>query len=120
MYCVLKDALLPPDQRTSYLCKKNPTGPLNRKQLIDHINKIACETPDEPEQVPYVAGTLRGKKFTPVVKPMSKQEEEIAIDLGDEYESAMATASEEELVDLAGMPILELQLLDLFSCSSCW
>ncbi|XP_021967405.1 tropomodulin isoform X4 [Folsomia candida] len=97
------DELLPPDQRTSYMCDKNPTGPLNRKQLIDHINKLAIETPDRPEMVPYVAGTVRGKKFTAPEKPKTKQEEEIAIDLGDEYEHALTKASEEELVDLAAI-----------------
>jgi len=97
------DTLLPPDQRTSYACEKRPTGPINRKQLIDFINKIAMETPDRPELKPYIAGTIRGKKWIPPVKPMTKQEEEIAIDLGDEYENALTLASEEELVDLAAI-----------------
>jgi tropomodulin len=97
------DNLLPPDQRTSYSCGKLPTGPLNRKQLIDYINKIAKETPDRPELQPYIAGTIRGKKYIAPEKPMTKQEEEIAIDLGDEYENALTNASEEELVDLAAI-----------------
>ena len=46
----------------NYVCDRKATGPLDRKQLIDHINKIALETPDEPENVPYVTGTVRGKK----------------------------------------------------------
>lgn len=58
----LQDNLLPPSQRCSYECDKNPTGPLNRKKLIEHINKQALETPDMPELKPYVAGTVRGKK----------------------------------------------------------
>ena len=98
-----QDNLLPPNQRTSYQCVKGPTGPLNRKQLIEHINKIAMETPDLPELKPYVAGIIRGKKWIPPERPMTKQEEEIAVDLGDEYENALEAASEEELVDLAGM-----------------
>jgi tropomodulin len=35
---------------------------LNRKKLIEHINKQALETPDRPEVKPYVAGVIRGKK----------------------------------------------------------
>lgn len=73
MYCLLdydstflmlifKDSLLPPSQRCSYECAKEPTGPLNRKRLIEHINKQALETPDRPENKPYVPGTVRGKK----------------------------------------------------------
>ncbi|KOB73869.1 Tropomodulin [Operophtera brumata] len=44
-----EDNFLPPDQRNNYDCEKNPTGPLNRKKLIEHINKQALETPDRPE-----------------------------------------------------------------------
>ncbi|KAI8424032.1 hypothetical protein MSG28_002669 [Choristoneura fumiferana] len=40
----------------------DPTGPLNRKKLIEHINKQALETPDRPEVKPFVAGVVRGKK----------------------------------------------------------
>ena len=57
-----QDRFLPPDQRTNYQCDREATGPVDRKQLIDHINKIALETPDEPESVPFVAGVVRGKK----------------------------------------------------------
>ena len=53
---------MPPSQRCSYECTKEPTGPLNRKKLIEHINKQALETPDRPENKPYVPGTIRGKK----------------------------------------------------------
>lgn len=54
--------MLPPSERCSYECNKEATGPLNRKKLIEHINKQALETPDLPEVKPYVAGTVRGKK----------------------------------------------------------
>ena len=53
---------MPPSQRCSYECQKSPTGPLDRKKLIEHINKQALETPDEPEAKPFVPGTIRGKK----------------------------------------------------------
>lgn len=53
---------MPPSQRCSYECDKSPTGPLNRKKLIEHINKQALETPDRPELKPYVPGVIRGKK----------------------------------------------------------
>jgi tropomodulin len=57
------DSFLPPSQRTSYECVKEPTGPLDRKKLIEHINKQAIETPDIPEIEPYVPGVVRGKKM---------------------------------------------------------
>lgn len=55
---------MPPSQRCSYECDKSPTGPLNRKKLIEHINKQALETPDIPELKPYVPGVIRGKKVS--------------------------------------------------------
>lgn len=62
--CIFKDNFLPPSQRNNYDCEKDPTGPLNRKKLIEHINKQALETPDRPEVKPYVAGVIRGKKVS--------------------------------------------------------
>ncbi|XP_019760780.1 tropomodulin isoform X6 [Dendroctonus ponderosae] len=99
------DSFLPPSQRTSYDCDKEPTGPLNRKQLIEHINKEAIETPDIPEIQPYVAGVVRGKKWTPPPPPQKDidAQEKIQIDLGDEYEHALTNASQEEIIDLAAI-----------------
>lgn len=78
---------------------------MNRKKLIEHINKEALETPDKPEFEPFVKGKVRGKKWVPP-PPDAKQlenDEKIAIDLGDEYEQALTDASQEEIIDLAGM-----------------
>ncbi|XP_026737011.1 tropomodulin-1 isoform X2 [Trichoplusia ni] len=99
------DNFLPPSQRNNYDCEKDPTGPLNRKKLIEHINKQALETPDRPEVKPYVAGVVRGKKWIPPPQPekMRDADEQISIDLGDEYEQALTTASQEEIIDLAAI-----------------
>ncbi|KAI4459742.1 tropomodulin [Holotrichia oblita] len=99
------DSFLPPSQRCNYDCEKEATGPLNRKQLIDHINKQAIEAPDEPELKPYVPGTIRGKKWVPPPPPLKEQEasEQITIDLGDEYEQALTDATQEEIIDLAAI-----------------
>lgn len=96
---------MPPDQRNSYDCEKTPTGPLDRKKLIEHINKQAIETPDIPDLEPFVAGTVRGKKWSPPPQEarMQAAEEQIAIDLGDEYEQALTDASQEEIIDLAAI-----------------
>ncbi|EDW39328.1 GL13473 [Drosophila persimilis] len=99
------DNFLPPDQRCSYECSKDATGPLNRKQLIEHINKQAIETPDEPEFEPYVQGKVRGKKWVPPPRDAREieAEEQIAIDMGDEYEHALNDATQEEIIDLAAI-----------------
>ncbi|XP_044314654.1 tropomodulin isoform X1 [Drosophila rhopaloa] len=99
------DNFLPPDQRNSYECTKEATGPLNRKQLIEHINKQAIETPDQPEFEPYVQGTVRGKKWVPPPRDAREieAEEQIAIDMGEEYEHALNDATQEEIIDLAAI-----------------
>ncbi|XP_073942715.1 LOW QUALITY PROTEIN: tropomodulin [Choristoneura fumiferana] len=99
------DNFLPPSQRNNYDCEKDPTGPLNRKKLIEHINKQALETPDRPEVKPFVAGVVRGKKWMPPPPPerLRDADEQISIDLGDEYEQALGTASQEEIIDLAAI-----------------
>ncbi|XP_046836118.1 tropomodulin isoform X3 [Vespa crabro] len=100
------DSFMPPSQRCSYECDKSPTGPLNRKKLIEHINKQALETPDRPELKPYVPGVIRGKKWIPPSQESAKEkeaEEQIAIDLGDEYEQALSNATQEEIIDLAAI-----------------
>jgi tropomodulin len=99
------DQFLPPSQRNSYECNKQSTGPLDRKKLIEYINKQAVETPDKPEIEPFIPGTVRGKKWIPPPPPECelKANEEIALDLGDEYESALENASQEEIIDLAAI-----------------
>lgn len=99
------DSFLPPSQRCSYDCDKEATGPVNRKQLIEYINKQALETPDQPELKPYIPGTVRGKKWIPPAPPIKEQEasEQIAIDLGDEYEQALSSATQDEIIDLAAI-----------------
>jgi tropomodulin len=63
------------------------------------------ETPDIPDLEPYVAGTVRGKKWVPPPQDMKMQAaaEQIAIDLGDEYEQALTDATQEEIIDLAAI-----------------
>jgi len=99
------DRFLPPSQRVNYVCNKEATGPVDRKALIDHINKIALETPDQPENVPFVPGTVRGKKWiAPELPPPPQRDDDgVSFNLDEEYEQALGTATEEELVDLAAI-----------------
>lgn len=54
--CDPDDPQIPPSMRTKYKCEKQPTGPLDRKKLLDFINDQALNTPDIPDAVPYVSG----------------------------------------------------------------
>merc|ERR1712123_425526 len=60
------DKHMPASVRTAYRCEKEPTGELNRDSLINCINEIALNTPDQEEKVKYEAGMKRGKEYVPV------------------------------------------------------
>ncbi|XP_046449663.1 tropomodulin-2-like [Daphnia pulex] len=47
------DKFVPPAERTNYHCERKDTGKMDKKHLNDHISKIALETPDQPENVPF-------------------------------------------------------------------
>ncbi|GFW90342.1 tropomodulin [Trichonephila clavipes] len=98
------DSLLPPSQRCKDQTKKAPTGPLNRKKLLDYLERTAREQADWPEAKPYEPGLKRGKIWKPKEVPKPKTDDlEIELDLDDEYEQALGTADEAELVDLAAI-----------------
>ncbi len=60
-----------------------------------------------PEAVPYVPGTVRGKKWVPPPAPTTSKKDEnpvnVSLDLGEEYEVALNEATPDEIVDLAGI-----------------
>lgn len=102
------DSLVPPSERCGYKCEKESTGPLDRKQLIDHINDQAINEPDMPELVPYVPGTVRGKKWVPPPPPEPEEPEDpeahqVEVDLDEEFNNVLDIATEDEIVDLAAI-----------------
>jgi len=100
------DNLLPPNQRCKDQTSRTATGPLNRRKLLEFIERSALEQEDWPEVVPYQPGTVRGKVWTPKSVPKrggDEEDEDIAIDLDEEYEQALSGADESDLVDLAAI-----------------
>ncbi|XP_050034180.1 tropomodulin isoform X1 [Dermacentor andersoni] len=99
------DSLIPPSERCRTQTKKKPTGPLNRRHLLQFLEKFAREQEDWPEAKPFQAGSKRGKVFVPRVQPKPKQDDdvEVELDIGEDYEKALNTANESELVDLAAI-----------------
>jgi len=74
------DKHLPASVRTSYKCTKQPTGPLNRDSLINHINEEGIKAPEKEEAVPFEPGVKRGKVYVPKfdeeqLQEMKKKEE---------------------------------------------
>ena len=100
------DPQLPPALRCNYKCEKKDTGPFNKEALLKFIEEEALNTPDIPDIVPYVQGQKRGKVFTAPTrtKPVITNEElELDIDLGEDVELALSSATTDEIVDLAGI-----------------
>jgi len=103
--CDPDDSQIPPALRCNYRCEKEATGPLNKKALLDFITDQALNEPDIPDVVPHVPGQRRGKTWTPPArsKPAIDDDIEISLDLGDDVELALSSATTEEIVDLAGI-----------------
>lgn len=98
------DSLLPPSQRCKDQTTKSPTGPLNRQQLILYLTKYAIEQKDWPENKRYEVGVKKGKVFVPKIQPSEPKDEiPIMLDLDDDSSRALNTATESDLVDLAGI-----------------
>uniref|UniRef100_A0A6G1SBD7 Tropomodulin n=1 Tax=Aceria tosichella TaxID=561515 RepID=A0A6G1SBD7_9ACAR len=98
------DTLLPPSQRCKDQTSKDPTGPLNRRQLIQYLTKYAIEQEDWPENKRFEPGVKKGRVFVPkVAKSDSKDEIPIMLDLDDDSSKALNSATESDLVDLAGI-----------------
>lgn len=94
------DSLVPPADRCRYKTDKAPTGPYNRKKLLDYLETKAKEDKDWDEAKPYKKET-RGKVWKP------KEEEKVQINddekVETEWDEVLAGATEEELVDLAAI-----------------
>ncbi|XP_076309304.1 tropomodulin-like [Tachypleus tridentatus] len=99
------DSLLPPSQRCKDQTTKTPTGPLNRKKLLDYLERRAKEEEDWPENKHYEPGVKRGKVWIQKEKQRTKDDDdlEVELDLDENYEKALIGATEAELVDLAAI-----------------
>ena len=96
------DSHIPPSERCAYRTTKAPTGPYNRKHLIDFLEKKAKEEKDWDEAKPY-AKEVRGKVWKPKEKEKIQITEDGDEDVETEWDEVLQNASEEELVDLAAI-----------------
>jgi len=94
------DPHVPPSERCAYRTEKEPTGPFDRKKLLDFLEKRAKEEKDWDEAKPYVK-EIRGKVWKP------KEEEKVQLhddeSVETEWDEVLKQATEEELVDLAAI-----------------
>ncbi|XP_002731235.1 tropomodulin-1-like [Saccoglossus kowalevskii] len=99
------NVLLPPRDRQKDQTTKDPTGPYDRKHLMDFLEKKAKQEEDVEERVPYESGKKRGKVWQAKedAKPIINDDGEEEIILSEEWEDALTTATEDELVELAAV-----------------
>lgn len=97
------DTHVPASMRCKDQTKKQPTGPLNRRKLLEFLKKFALEQEDWPEQKTHEPGVKRGKVWVPKELPRLTKEDLIQLDLDDEAENVLDEASEADLIDLAGI-----------------
>ncbi|KAK2164136.1 hypothetical protein LSH36_68g06012 [Paralvinella palmiformis] len=95
-----KDSCIPPSERCRYKTDKKPSGPFNRKALLDYLEKKAREEKDWDEVKPYKK-EVRGKIWKPKEQPRVEINDDIQLDT--EWDEVLASATEEELVDLAAI-----------------
>lgn len=99
------DVHIPASVRTAYRCEKDPTGELNRDSLINCINEIALNTPDQEEKMKFEAGAKRGKVYVPkyneeeTAAMAAKDEAEVRLD--PDEEAALSTATLDDIMALA-------------------
>lgn len=98
------NAMLPASDRQRPQTKKTSTGKYDRQKLLDFLEKKAKEEKDWDEKVPYVSGQKRGKVYT--FKEDEKKEDSEKTNgnqHSEEWEKELQGATEEDLVELAGI-----------------
>lgn len=99
------DKHMPASVRTAYRCEKEPTGDLNRDSLINCINEIALNTPDQEEKVKFEPGMKRGKEYVQQFNEAElanmEKEESGTVRLEPEMEEALMNATLNDIMELA-------------------
>ncbi|KAG8147008.1 hypothetical protein E2320_014087 [Naja naja] len=96
-----ENMMLPAGLRQRDQTKKDPTGPLDRDALMQHLEKQAMEAKEREDLVPFT-GEKKGKPFVPKVPKKEVIKEEDVI-LEPELEEALANATDAEMCDIAAI-----------------
>ncbi|XP_026541728.1 tropomodulin-4 [Notechis scutatus] len=96
-----ENMMLPAGLRQRDQTKKDPTGPLDRGALMQHLEKQAIEAKEREDLVPFT-GEKKGKPFVPKVPKKEVIKEEDVI-LEPELEEALANATDAEMCDIAAI-----------------
>lgn len=96
-----ENILLPAGLRQKDQTIKNPTGPLDRDALLQHLEQEALDAEEREDLVPFT-GEKKGKPFIPKQGKREIPKEE-QITLEPELEEALANASDAEMCDIAAI-----------------
>uniref|UniRef100_A0A3B1JBD2 Tropomodulin 2 n=1 Tax=Astyanax mexicanus TaxID=7994 RepID=A0A3B1JBD2_ASTMX len=96
-----ENALLPAGLRQKDQTVKTATGPFNRDNLLQYLEKEALEYKDREDVVPFT-GEKKGKVWVPKEQPIESRKEEVTT-LDPELEEALSSATDTELCDLAAI-----------------
>lgn len=104
------DKYLPAGERQPDQTQKAPTGPLKREKLLKYLEDKAKAEKDWDEKVPYEKKT-RGRVWTKKELAAAAGsgteaaggDDEISIELDEEFEEALKEATEKDWVDLAAI-----------------
>ncbi|XP_033099968.1 tropomodulin-3-like isoform X1 [Anneissia japonica] len=102
------NALLPASDRMRNQTDKEPTGPFDRQKLQEFLENQAKSEKDVEDRVPYKSGQKRGKVWKAKANADMKKNgnanaDEIEVQGDAEMEEALKDATEEDLVELAGI-----------------
>ncbi|XP_070535862.1 tropomodulin-2-like [Ptychodera flava] len=97
------NSLLPPSERQKNQTNKEATGPFDRQHLLEYLERKAKDEKDREERVPYESGKKRGKVWKPKDEPKPVVQDDGDVILGEDWESALGNATEDELVELAAV-----------------
>ncbi|XP_054752084.2 tropomodulin-1-like [Lytechinus pictus] len=95
--------MLPASERQRPQTKKAPTGDFSRQKLLDFLEKKAKEEKDWDEKVPYNPGQKRGKVYEKKEDKKKDEEKTNGNRKQEEWENELEGATEEDLVELAGI-----------------
>jgi tropomodulin len=101
----LQNSYLPASDRCKAQTYKAPTGTYDRNKLLGFITEQAKGEKDWEDQKPFVPGEKKGKVWQApeVAKPTEAEDQEFIA--STEWDDVLTNASENEIVELAGLSI---------------
>lgn len=111
-FSFIQNSFLPASDRCKPQTNKEPTGPYDRSKLLEFLSEQGKNEKDWDHYKPYVPGEKKGKVWQPpaVTKPTQEDDEFM---VSTEWDDILTSASESEIVELAGLFIYSYKIIFL-------